>query len=341
MRLSLALVPLLLFGATAHSDDELDIPGLDATDLRGDAMMWEDANVYLEPWEGGVSFKVGGYLNGGRKQAVGWAMPIRIVDSTLRNFVEIEAPNRADCTYRRLDVDNRIEGLRMYVRREDLAPVLTKPYSQQFSDGTRVKLGIGVPVIPTASGDYWVAVRDDKVRLSIPHGSVGYLYKPGKVVDPELPKDKVARLDRGAMVKLGDDGFQVRTNNWLARMPEKRTDTALFTLSARCLEVVVEAPATNVRPAEAPRITPVPAPVMPKIEGWRIRAGTPLVTVSNREVAVAAKDIPVTMAAAAPELVCFDARVSMIRDDPGYGNGYYGSSPRTFKLCAPGSAVEK
>jgi hypothetical protein len=59
-----------------------------------------------------------------------------------------------------------------------------------------------------------------------------------------------------------------------------------------------------------------------------------VVVITRRELA--AKDIPVTMVAAAPELVCFDARVTMQRDDLSYQQRSI-----TFKLCAPGSAVEK
>ncbi len=335
MRWLAALAGLGAFApAVVRADEDIDIPGLDATDLRGDALIWEDANIYLEPWETGASFRFN--MISRRRDEPGRVMAVRIVDSTLRNFVEIEAPGRADCSFRKLDIDNRIEGLRMFVRREDLAPVLVKPYQMQWSDGTRIKLAVGMPVSGTTTGDYVVPLRDDKVRLSIPHASVGYIYKAGKVADPELPKEKVARLDRGINVKLGDDGFTVRTTNWLGPMPDKKTESSLFKLAARCFEMTVEAPSISLRPTEVPRPYPATPQPPPPITGWRIRAGTPLMTASNREVAVAAKDIPVQMPAPAPETVCFDARISMLRDDQTWGQ-----VPRTFKLCAAGGSVEK
>lgn len=314
----------------AHADDGLDIPGLDATDLRGEALIWEDATIYLEPWESGSTVRFS--TLGRRRDVVGQAMPVRIVDSTLKNFVEIAPIGRADCSWRRLDVDDRLEGLRMFVRREDLAPVLVKPYAMQWSDGTRIKLAVGMPVAPTAAGDYMVALRNDKVRFAIPHSSVGYVYKSGKVIDPEHPKGRVARIDR-VSVKLGDSDFHVRSN-WYGPMPEKRTDVALVKLATRCAELTVQAPSTALRLMEVPRPYR-PSPRAPSVmAGWRIPAGTPLSTVSGREVAVAGKDITVSIPSPGPEQVCFDAKVAMAREDESYG-----TLNRTVKLCASGSAI--
>jgi len=260
--------------------------------------------------------------------------PVRILDSTMKSFVEIAPAGRTDCSWRRLDVDNRLDGLRLFVRREDLAPVLIKPYAMQWSDGTRLKLAIGMPVTPTTTGDYLVALRNDKIRVAIPHASVGYIYKATKVVDPEISKEKVARIDSRTNVKLGDDSFQVRSN-WYGPMPEKKTDVALIKLTTRCAELVVSAPSTSLRLMEVPR--PYTAPVYPQpVAGWRIPPGTPLTTPSGREVAVAAKEIGVTMPAPAPESVCFDAKVAMAREDESYG-----TLARTVKLCASGAAITK
>ncbi len=328
-----AIVLLLLCARVAHAEDELDIPGLDATDLRGDAMIWEDATIYLEPYESSANVRFNVFAR--RRDQVGQAMPVRIIDSSLKSFVEIAAPGRGDCSWRRLDVDARLEGLRMFVRREDLAPVLIKPYAMQWSDGTRLKLAIGMPVVPTTTGDYLVTLRNDKIRVAIPHASVGYIYKATKIPEPEVPKEKVALITRNANIKLGDDGFQVRST-WFGAVPDKKTDVALVKLTARCLEMVVQAPVNTLRVMEMPRpFVSVPAPI-PPVTGWRIPIGTPLVTPTGREVAVAAKEIAVQMPAPAPEQVCFDARFAMAREDESYG-----SSSRTVRLCASGSAVTK
>lgn len=317
----------------AVADEDLDIPGLDAADLRGDAMIWEDATIYLEPYESSASVRFNVFSR--RRDQVGQAIPVRIIDSSLKNFVEIEAPGRGDCTWRKLDVDPRLEGLRLFVRREDLAPVLIKPYEMKWSDGTRLKLAIGMPVMPTSTGDYVVGLKQDKVRVAIPHASVGYLYKGGKITDPEPIKEKSALVSRGASVKLGDEGFQVRSN-WYGPAPDRKSETALVKLTARCLEMVISAPVSNFRVTEPPRLIPSALPALPPITGWKIPTGTPLMTPSGREVAVAAKDIGVPLAAPAPEQVCFEARFAMLREDETYG-----TLSRTVRLCAPGSAVTK
>jgi hypothetical protein len=335
MRLGLAVV-LLCTGTTALANsDELDLPGLDAADMRGDAMVWEDAPLYLEPWEGGASIKYG-YISR-RRDEPGRAMAVRIVDSSLRNFVEIAVPGRADCSWRKIDVDPRIEGLRLFVRRSDLAPVLVKPYSATYPDGTRIKLGVGMPVTP-ANGEYNVGLKGDRVtiRLSIPHSSVGYVYKaPGKISDADLSKEKVVRIDRNITLKVGEDSFQVR-GNWYAPAPEKKTDTALVKINMRCLEMVASAPSSSLRSMEMPKpYVSTPGP-QPPLTGWRIPAGAPLSTASGREVAVASKDIQVTMPSPAPDTVCFDARTNMIREDETYG-----TRSQPIRLCAPGNVVEK
>lgn len=323
-------IALVCAPLVAVADDGLDIPGLDATDLRGDALVWEDATIYLEPWESGATVRFN--TLGRRRDVVGQAMPVRIVDSTMKNFVEIAPVGRADCSWRRLEVDDRLEGLRMFVRREDLAPVLIKPYAMQWSDGTRIKLSVGMPVAPTATGDYMVALKNDKVRFSIPHASVGYVYKSAKIVDPEPPKGKVARIDR-VSVKLGDSDFHVRSN-WYGQMPEKRTDVALIKLATRCAELTVQAPSTALRLMEIPRPYRPSRRPPPAMAGWKIPAGTPLTTPSGREVAVAGKEITVSTPSPGPEQVCFDARMAMAREDESYG-----ALMRTVKLCASGSAV--
>ncbi len=327
-----ALWIVLLLTSAVHAEDELDIPGLDAADLRGDAMIWEDAAIYLEPYESSAVVRFNAF--GRRRDEVGRAMPVRIIDSSLKSFVEIAAPGRGDCSWRRLDVDPRLEGLRMFVRREDLAPVLIKPYAMQWSDGTKLKLAIGMPVTPTTTGDYLVTLRNDKIRVAIPHASVGYIYKATKIADPETPKEKVALITRNANIKLGDDSFQVRST-WFGTVPDKKTDVALIKLTARCIDMVVQAPVNTLRVMEMPRpYVSVPSPT-PPVTGWRIPIGTPLVTPTGREVAVAAKEIAVQMPVSA-EQVCFDARFAMVREDESYGN-----QQRTAKLCASGSAVIK
>ena len=217
-----AILLVLLVGTADADDDGLDIPGLDSTELRGDALVWEDAAFYFEPWDGGTALRFSTISR--RPMEVGRAIPVRIVDASMRGFVEIAMPRRSDCTWRRLDADPRLDAVRLFVKREDLAPVLVKPYSVQHSDGTRVKLAPGLPVVPTSSGHYAIGVLGDRLRLAIPHASVGYLYK-GTTVEVAAAGAKLVRIDRNSIARIADQSFTVRAN-WLAPPPTQKSDPA-------------------------------------------------------------------------------------------------------------------
>src|SRR5688572_13156948 len=227
---------------TAGADDVVDVPGLDAPDLRGDALVWEDGKFYLEPWEGGPNIQISTFGRG-RGDEVGRAIPVRIVGSSMRSFVEVELPRAAGCASRRLELDPRVEALRLFVKRDDLAPVLVKPYSVTYGDGTGVRIAAGVPVMPTASGLYTVSVRGDKLRLPIPHAQVGYLYPSVKVTEPGKPTGPVFRVDRMTSVKIGGEPFEVRTM-WLAPKPVKQGESALISWSTRCIDLTVSVPSS-------------------------------------------------------------------------------------------------
>ena len=315
----------------ARADDQLDVPGLDAPDLRGDALVSEDALFYLEPWEGGASVRFTTFSRG-RREEVGRAIPVRIVGST-RAFVEIEPSPVLGCASRRLEIDPRVEALRLYVRRDDLAPVLLKPYTAAYSDGTGVRLTAGVPVLPTASGLYAVSARGDKLLLAIPHASVGYLYTSAKVPELERPTGALVRLDRMTAARLGGEPLEVRAP-WLAPRPAKPSDPQLLRWSARCIDLTVAVPAAALRPGTwtAPYRPHEPGVPTPRRAQHLLR-GTPLATPGGREVAVTADVIGVE-APAGPS-VCFDARLAIGRlEDPAQS-----AVPRQVKLCASAAHV--
>jgi hypothetical protein len=333
MRCVVVLV-LASLATPAHADDELDVPGLDATDMRGDALVWEDAAFYVEPWDNGLNLRFSTFQRG-RRDEVGRAIPIRIVDSSMRTFVEIELVDRVDCANRRAAIDPRIEALRLFVKRDDLAPVLTRPFSAAFSDGTAIKLAPGVPVMPTATGLYALAARGDKVRVPIPHTSVGYVYTRGRVVEPEPPTGPLVTITRNAAVRFADEPFDARAI-WFATKPAKPSETAQLKLATRCIELVVSAPSGTLRahtlvPHGQP-FTPAASAFTPKQTHYVLR-GAPLITLNGREAAVAAELIPVP--APVNDTSCFESRLTMSRLDEGYSN----PMTRTFKLCAAAGHV--
>jgi hypothetical protein len=330
-------VTLLLGGRSALADDDLDVPGLDG-DLRGDALVWEDATFYLEPWDGGLAVRLSPY---GRPRAemVGNAVPVHITSTAMKQFVEIELAPRADCVWRRWAPDRRVEALRLFVHRDDLAPVLVKPFSATYSDGTRIKLQPGVPVLPTPSGQYSLGARGDRFRAAIPHSSVGYTYTAGRVAEPELPAaGKIYRLDRSATATLNGETLAVRAQ-WLAPEPTRNGEHALVHWAARCIDLIVDAPSSGLRVTEHPRPPTAPAPPPPlRPTGFYIPAGAPLATEAGRDVAVAA--IPIPVSAPGGDVVCFDATLAINKDDE-LPYSYPGQLARTVKLCTSSRLVER
>jgi hypothetical protein len=317
---------------TAGADDDVDVPGLDAPDLRGNALVWEDALFYLEPWDGGASVRFSTFSRG-RREEVGRTIPVRIVSST-RTFVEIEPSAEVGCANRRLEGDPRVEALRLFVKRDDLAPVLLKPYRLAYGDGTGVRIAAGMPVWPTPSGLYTVSARGDKLQLSIPHSAVGYLFGNVKAPEPERPTGALVRVDRMTSARLGGDPFEVRAT-WLAPKPAKRADTQLIRWSARCIDLTVSVPSSALRAATWTPPSRSYEPSIPKAKRpQHVLRGTPLTTSKGREVAVAAEVIDVEPQPGRAGS-CFDARLVLPRvaDPP------QSAVDQPIKLCANAAHV--
>ncbi len=326
MRLAVALV---LVARIAHADD-LEVPGRDSTELRGDAMVVDNAPFYFEPWEGGQAM-VYGY---GRTHNASASIPVRIVAASLRDFVEVELVQQDTCSQARLAPDPRIDGVRLFVKRRDLVPVLVKPFAITFANGTSARLSPGVPVLPLDGDRYQVAARGDVIELPIPHSSVGYTYTRGAAAEPPLPSGALWRLERVMPVKLGDADFEARTG-WLATRSDERGERVKLRWATRCIELVVEVPAKSLRKASRPvadlhaQAAAPPAPT-----GQTIPPGTPLATLHGHGVAVATSAIDVLPPTG--DTACFDARFVFWFLDQRPWSQY----PRTVRLCAPASAVE-
>jgi hypothetical protein len=328
------VLAIVIWGAPHSRADDLDVPGIDSTELRGDAMVWEDATFYAQPWESAPNIRFTSMSR--RAEEVGRALAVRILDASLRAFVEIEVPGQAHCSWRKIVADPRVTGMRWYVARRDLAPVLTKPYTYQPGDGTRLKLSVGTPVAPTPAGGYMVAIKDDRVHLPIPHASVGFVFKPAPPVSEVPPPGKLARIDRNAAIRIGELSYSLRSN-WFVAVPNKLTDPVPVEMRARCVEAGASVAATSLRPhtGPLPTITVAPPRTPPQpTGGFRIPAGAPLLSRDGRELAVAALSIAVP--APATDTVCFDSTWAFARDDVGYS-----PTARTMTLCASSALVER
>lgn len=328
----LAVLSLLALAAPARADEpELDVPGRDSTELRGDAYVWEDGAFYAEPWEGGAMVRFSSFSRT-RAAEVGRAIPVKIVSAARRELVEIELVEADTCAARKISVDDRLTGLRLFVKRTDLAPVLTQPFTLAHANGTSARLAAGVPVAPTASGAYVVSARGDLLQLPIPHTSVGYTYARTRVVDPPPPTGTLWRLDRTTTVEVGDTEIEARAG-WLATRPAKHGDTVNLRWRTRCIDLVVAAPARHlVKHRELRGGGGVGYGFGRGGSTHEIPRGTPLATTSGREVAVAARAIAVPPPTGGK--ACFEALLAMVRVEDG------GRLARTFRLCAPADAVD-
>lgn len=316
--------------APAHADDDgrepdLEVPGLAAADLRGDALVWEDATFFLEPWTGGAQLKFATF-GSGRRDQVGRAIPVRILGSTMRTLVEIELVDRVDCAARRVSVDDRLDGLRLYVKRSDLAPVLVRPYRATFADGTSARLATGVPVMPVAGGRYAVAMRNEQVRLAIPHASVGYVYARGPAPEPVEPAGRQLRVERGTSVAFAGESITLRSPLF-APEPATPDAPARIPWRTRCVDLVIGIPAGGRRTTTANRVVPPPPSARGLIGGaFHVLPGTPLATRGGHEIAVAGREFP--LGPSTDPVVCFEPMLVLERNDD-----WLSPVHRTLQLC--------
>lgn len=327
-----ALVVLVLLARVASAEEDLDVAGRGSTELTGDAMVWEDAAFHLEPWDGGALVRFSSL--GVRRDSVGRAIPVKIVSAAMRDFVEVEVVQPDTCAYRRATVDSRISGLRLFVKRADLAPVLVKPFAIAYPNGTSARVRPGVPVVPTSSGTYVISARGDLVRLPIPHASVGFTYTRTRVDDPPDLEGRTWKLERTNTVKLGDDELTVR-HPWHAPKPVKRGGMLNLKWAARCIDLVVAAPAKHVvhfKQLLVGGFGTIGVGAGPAQH--TIPRGTPLSTSSGREAAIADEEIRVYPPANGK--ACFDARITLFRLD----EVPRGRIDRTYRLCADAKLVD-
>ena len=131
MKLSIAFVAALAVPAAAE------------TPLTGNVLVWADAPLYLDAHASGPSIKVG-TLDLGRDKDVGYVVPMHVV-STRGDFVEVEPTADVECAWWRLVKPDGLDNMRLYVKRADLAPVLSKPFKASHKDGSSIALQVDHP----------------------------------------------------------------------------------------------------------------------------------------------------------------------------------------------------
>jgi hypothetical protein len=225
MRIPIAIVAALAAPAAAEPA------------LTGNVLVWADAPLYPDASTTGASVRAG-TLDQGRDKDVGYVVPMHVV-STQGDLVEVEPTAEVECAWWRLVKPDGLDTVRLYVKRSDLAPVLTKPFKGSYKDGSSVALAVGVAVVGGK-----VAFNRGVVPVAIPDASIGVAYMQHKVDAVAKPDKTKFLLDEATDVMLGGSTFPL--GPWVAGAATRRGDRMLVSIAARCMNAVISAPKAHV-----------------------------------------------------------------------------------------------
>jgi hypothetical protein len=317
-------------------------PGAPATAaLRGTVLVWHDAAFLTAPRDDAPAIHLA-TLAGPRQDQLGAVVPMRVL-STQGAFVEVEPAAAADCTGSRLEASDELAHLRLFVRRGDLAPVLTQPFATTFADGTKLTLKAGLPVLAADDGWFAVTLHGDEVMAPIPQASVGHAYasvraRPGAT----LGLGTGFALAPATQVTLGERAITIRHGR--AAGVEAKGEITLFAIEDRCGAAVVAAPSRAVHPTDEEEEADDEVGGGGGLGTLALRdhdylpIGTPLLA-GGRQVAIAAK--PIYLAGPARgKTVCIDRRLQLARRGPATAADH-GPDPDDAKLhlCAAATKV--
>ncbi|MBA2544116.1 MAG: hypothetical protein H0V17_31015 [Deltaproteobacteria bacterium] len=162
MQIRLAGVIVAMLVTPALGDQKLDGSTTDprgpepTAKLAGTVLVWNDATFYLDA-DDKASTQLA-TIAGPRKDHVGQVVPLRVV-STTGDFVEVESVVGTDCTWTKLPQPEDLTKLRLFVKRSDLAPVVVKPFTKTWPNGTSLAVRAGLPALRTAHGALSGAAR--------------------------------------------------------------------------------------------------------------------------------------------------------------------------------------
>ncbi len=238
-----SLLCLLTLTATAHADPKpLDVASPDATvKLAGTVAVWVDATFYLDTDVNGARLQLATFP-GPRKDAVGQVVPMKVIGTT-GELVEVEPTSGTDCTWTRLPLPEQLAKLRLFVKRSDLSPLITKPFSKTWPNGTRIEVRAGLPVVEAQPGGYRIAL--DRVSLSapLPASSIGYSYRSGGGTRPKSQESKF-------LVSAGDAtiGDLTSTTSGSIAVPAvtRRKGSTLVAVGTTCFKATLSVPSASI-----------------------------------------------------------------------------------------------
>jgi hypothetical protein len=272
---------------------------------------------------------------GPRRDNAGHVVAMRAVASH-GAFVEVELVDDAGCTWTRMSTTDDIAKLHLFVKRGDLAPVLTKPFDKTFADGTRIALRPGTPVVPTNSG-FAVSVRGHVLDAEVPAASVGHAYAPEKAKALAVTAHEFAVTGKAT---VGDQA--VSLDGMRAIASEARGASTLVTFEERCMSLAALAPTKAVRQLDDEEAEVDSGggglATLDLRDSSYIPPATPLASGSGRQIAYAAKPIYL-MAAPSGKNACIDRRVRLTTVLAGAPAVDVGDVDDHLRLCTPASKV--
>ncbi|HEY5947653.1 MAG TPA: hypothetical protein VIV40_19250 [Kofleriaceae bacterium] len=226
---------LLLISSQAFAGTKLDPSGApDHATLKGSVLVWHDATLYSEASETAHTIQLATF-DGARKDHVGHVVALKVVAGK-GAFVEVELGGREDCTWSKVVVPDDLARVRMFVRRADLAPVLTKPFAKTFADGTSIALAVGTPVVATDAGTYVVSMRGDELEVDVPAASVGFAYATAKTRGA-ISAGQTLSIAPATRATIGERSMALTAAQ--GAPIEKRGDSTLIALDGNCVSAHV------------------------------------------------------------------------------------------------------
>jgi hypothetical protein len=337
--ISVGVVLLAATAATAaFAEERLAPSGADDGEvLRGDVLVWADATFYTDT-AGGAPTVHAARLDGARKDRIGAVIAMHVVSVTKDGFVEVESAREPDCAWAQLATSDDVTRVRLFVRRADLAPMLTQPFEQTFDDGTHVALRPGVALIPTADHQFVVGIRGGALVAAVPATSVGHSYAPERTKAAPAMIAHDYELAPNTRITLGGQTLHLDAAH--ATALERRGATTLFQIRTRCAALDVAVATKAVREVEdeddeGEAGGDAGLSVLSLRDHDYIPAGTVLSTAAGHAVAVAAK--PMYLAGAPHgKTACVDRRVRVIVDGDALD---VGDDEGKLRVCAPAAAA--
>ena len=309
------IVALCLASSVVIADDK---------PLEGNVLVWADARWFVDGHEKAVTIQLGQ-----KSRTLGAVLPAKVI-ATRGDFVEVELGGPSDCAWSKPAA--RLANLRLFVKREDLANVLVKPFAAKYKNGSRISL---LPGMPIEGGR--VSINGAELELAVPATSIGLSYPtPKRKPRPEAKHYFSVDGD----VLLGDTKLQTKE---LATKIVKRGATVLFPLQAPCIDALVVAPKDAVSPDNFEIATAGLLGAGARFEErWYIAKGTPMLSASGRVVAKAREDIDIPlMVTPTTQPVCHKAEIGIhhvARDAPRIQETAV--AERTLELCVPGDKIK-